>query len=100
MFSLKHSVRRHAMMIAAVAATVGFAAASQADIYWDSSVAGNVFDNGTANFRNSDLDLVPATLNDDVVFSGPGGEISVASGNIVHKLTINSDSGTSLLLQR
>ncbi|MCL2648778.1 MAG: PEP-CTERM sorting domain-containing protein [Phycisphaerales bacterium] len=57
MFSLKHHVRRHAMMIAAVAATVGFAAASHAAIItWDPNTVWDP-DNTTGGFNNTELNF-------------------------------------------
>ncbi|MCL2648777.1 MAG: PEP-CTERM sorting domain-containing protein [Phycisphaerales bacterium] len=93
MFSLKHQVRRHAMMIAAVAATVGFAAASHAaPIYWapppasDPDVGGDGSIND--NYFLSGTDYVGGA-GGDIVFGGTGGTVTVDVPISLHSLTLN-----------
>ena len=62
MFSRKFHVRRHAMMIAAVAATVGFAAVSQAAPF--------TWVNGSGSFNNNTTGGTGIPTNADVVFNG------------------------------
>jgi len=97
MFSLKHHVRRHAMMVAAIAATTCLAAASHAaTIYWDYNGNGEGgagdLDNTTGSFVDSGS--IPYTLGSglhDVVFAGAGGDVIMKDSIAVNKLQFGLD---------
>ncbi|MCL2646352.1 MAG: PEP-CTERM sorting domain-containing protein [Phycisphaerales bacterium] len=84
MFSLKQHMRRHAMMIAAVAATVGFAAASHAATIWYVDTFGT-YDPVTVTddvSLNDDVAFGTLTLNDGgYTVTGNGHTITLAGGN-------------------
>jgi len=112
MLKFKLHTRRSAMLIAAVAATVGFAAVSRAaNITWDPTAPGfnGNFNNDDANFWNpllsdGDGDYTKAAVGDTVIFGGVGGPVVVTpspdtappSGHTtIFSITLNPNSGTS-----
>ncbi|MCL2641097.1 MAG: hypothetical protein FWD53_09660, partial [Phycisphaerales bacterium] len=99
MFTLKQSVRRHAMVVAIAAVTVGFAAASQAAVLqWDPGMAGfgspsggsGDFNDVVGNFVNSDGDRLIAGDADDVRFGGTGGAVGIDAPVMFNLLTFNA----------